>query len=146
VKPRDLRLVPLAVAVWATAVLCVIISGVVWWCAGALDSGRVRERGRGRIASASGVFAAAATLVSWIATLIRVGCCSSAFMVIAPWTLLKTTTMLSVWLEGSSRACIAWLPLTGFPTLVWSFLGCSMALRLRCGHWRAMTGLVFIDG
>ncbi|WP_036303287.1 MULTISPECIES: ComEC/Rec2 family competence protein [unclassified Microbacterium] len=34
-KARDLRLLPLALAVWGTALLCVLIPEATWWCAAA---------------------------------------------------------------------------------------------------------------
>ncbi|MGH3691788.1 MAG: ComEC/Rec2 family competence protein [Microbacterium sp.] len=64
-KPRDLRLVPLAVAVWSVALLCVMVPAVVWWCAagclvaavGMLVGLHRRRRQRGGILLASGALA-----------------------------------------------------------------------------------------
>lgn len=33
IRVRDLRLVPVAVSVWAVALLCAFLPGVAWWCA-----------------------------------------------------------------------------------------------------------------
>lgn len=40
-KPRDLRLVPLAVAVWAEALLCIFVPTCSWWVAGGCAAGAV---------------------------------------------------------------------------------------------------------
>ncbi|MFF1541805.1 hypothetical protein ACFVWL_17155, partial [Microbacterium sp. NPDC058269] len=40
-KPRDLRLLPLVVAVWAGALLCVFVPRCSWWVVGGCAAGAV---------------------------------------------------------------------------------------------------------
>lgn len=67
-RVRDLRLVPLAAAVWTGALVCVLIPGIAWWCAAAAVTGGitalgvmfVRRRPGGGVRGASLVVAALA--------------------------------------------------------------------------------------
>ncbi|MCZ4300821.1 hypothetical protein [Microbacterium oxydans] len=40
-RRRDLRLLPLAVAVWAVALLCVLLPAAAWGCAAVCGTGAV---------------------------------------------------------------------------------------------------------
>ncbi|MDQ0645786.1 ComEC/Rec2 family competence protein [Microbacterium murale] len=70
IRARDLRLVPIAIGVWAAALVCAFLPGTAWWCAaggalvGGAAFGRLARAHKGGVARAGGGLLAVVALAA----------------------------------------------------------------------------------